>query len=105
MIGACLAIAVLVGQVPASDPTALVAQLGAARYAQREAAASALERLGRSALPALQSVRDVKDLPGSFGQGQDAARPGIVRLCHRITVCDACPGGHRAAAMPGFIGA
>lgn len=61
MIGACLAIAVLVGQVPASDPTALVAQLGAARYAQREAAASALERLGRSALPALQSVRDVKD--------------------------------------------
>ncbi|WP_406696092.1 hypothetical protein V5E97_34375 [Singulisphaera sp. Ch08] len=61
MIGAYLAFAVLVGQVPAPDPMVLVIQLGSARYAQREAAASALERLGRPALPALLSVREVKD--------------------------------------------
>lgn len=61
MIGAYLAVAVLVGQVPPSDPMGLVTQLGSARYAQREAAAAALEQLGRSALPALRSVRDVKD--------------------------------------------
>ncbi|SIO62181.1 hypothetical protein SAMN05444166_6971 [Singulisphaera sp. GP187] len=61
MIGAYLAFAVLVGQVPASDPMVLVTQLGSARYAQREAAAAALERLGRTALPALQTARDVKD--------------------------------------------
>src|SRR4051812_11580173 len=61
MIGAFLAFAVLTAQVPASDPSALVAQLGSARYARREAAASALEKLGRQALPALRSARDVKD--------------------------------------------
>lgn len=61
MIGAYLAFAVLVGQVPASDPMVLVTQLGSARYAQREAAAAALERMGRPALAALQSVRDVRD--------------------------------------------
>ena len=49
MFGAYLAFAVLVGQVPASDPMVLVTQLGSARYAQREAAAAALERLGRPA--------------------------------------------------------
>ena len=27
------------------------------------------------------------------------------RLCRRMTVCDATRGGHRATAMPGFIGA
>lgn len=61
MIGAYLAFAVLVGQVPASDPLALVRQLGSARYAQREAAAVALEQLGRTALPALRSAKEVKD--------------------------------------------
>src|SRR5262245_42946362 len=61
MIGAFLAFTVLTGQVPAFDPIALVAQLGSARYAQRESAASALERLGRQALPALRAARDVKD--------------------------------------------
>jgi len=61
MIGAFLAFTVLTAQVPLSDPVALVAQLGSGRYAQRESAASALERLGRQALPALQSARDVKD--------------------------------------------
>src|SRR5262245_50845387 len=61
MIGAFLAFTVLTGQVPAFDPIALVAQLGSVRFAQRESAAAALERLGRQALPALRSARDVKD--------------------------------------------
>ena len=38
---------------PDQEPAALVAQLGSARYASREAAAQALERLGRPALTAL----------------------------------------------------
>ena len=55
---------VLLGQVPGgqADPSGLVAQLGSARYAQREAASQALERLGRPALPALRAVRDARDL-------------------------------------------
>ena len=56
---------VLLGQLstsaPQSDPSALVGQLGAARYADREAAAGALERLGRAALPALRAARDHRD--------------------------------------------
>lgn len=61
MIAAKMALLLLLAQVPATDPAELVAQLGSARYAQREAAASALERLGRTALPALRGARDVKD--------------------------------------------
>jgi hypothetical protein len=52
----------LSASVPQSDPSALVGQLGAARYADREAAAGALERLGRSALPALRAAREQRDL-------------------------------------------
>jgi hypothetical protein len=44
------------------DPSALLVQLGATRYADREAAAQALEHLGRSALPALRAARDSRDL-------------------------------------------
>jgi hypothetical protein len=66
MLGANLVLLVLAGQVPAAspdrDPAALVAQLGAARYADRQAAAEALERIGRPALPALRGARDSRDL-------------------------------------------
>ena len=44
------------------DPLALVARLGANRYADREKAAEALEHLGRAALPALLAARDSRDL-------------------------------------------
>jgi hypothetical protein len=46
----------------AADSQALVQKLGAARYADREAAARALEHLGREAIAALQSARDCRDL-------------------------------------------
>jgi len=66
MLGANLMLLVLLGQVPQAgpdrDPAALVAQLGAARYADRQAAAEALERIGRPALPALRTARDSRDL-------------------------------------------
>jgi hypothetical protein len=51
----------LSGPGPEPDPPALVSQLGAARYADREAASLALERLGRAALPALRGARDARD--------------------------------------------
>jgi hypothetical protein len=44
-----------------TDPGSLVEQLGASRYAQREAAASALKKLGADALPALRQALDSKD--------------------------------------------
>jgi hypothetical protein len=47
---------------PKGDASALVAQLGSARYAEREAAALALEKLGRDALPALRAALDSRDL-------------------------------------------
>ncbi len=66
MIGAVISFLVIFGQVPASnpasDPSALVAQLGAARYSDREAAAEALIRLGKQALPALRDSRLAADL-------------------------------------------
>jgi hypothetical protein len=62
MVGASLAWIVLLGQAPAARPgTVLVDQLGAARYADRQAAAGALERLGRQALPALRTARAARD--------------------------------------------
>ena len=61
MHGAHLALVVLLGQVPQPDPTALVAQLGASRYADREAAAGVLERLGRQSVSALRAARSSKD--------------------------------------------
>ena len=50
------------GGEPSEDVGALVTQLGAARYAEREAAAKELERIGRPALAALRSARDSRDL-------------------------------------------
>jgi hypothetical protein len=61
MLGASLVLCVSLGQAPAGDPFVLVARLGDRRFAEREAAAAALEQLGRAALPALRSVRDAKD--------------------------------------------
>src|SRR5262245_44492999 len=62
MLGANLALIILLGQVPTADPAELVARLGSPRYREREEAASALERLGRPALAALRSVRESRDL-------------------------------------------
>jgi hypothetical protein len=61
MFVAHLALIVMLGVAPGGDPTALVAQLGSPRFAEREAAASALEKLGREALPALHGALEAKD--------------------------------------------
>jgi hypothetical protein len=45
----------------ADEPAALAERLGAARYPEREAAARALEALGRDALPALRAARRSED--------------------------------------------
>jgi hypothetical protein len=63
------------GPEPGLDPSALVAQLGANRYADRESAALALEHLGGSALPALRAARDSRDLE---------VRTRAMALIHRI---------------------
>jgi hypothetical protein len=66
MLGAQLLIAFMIAQIPVSgsipDPTALVERLGASRYADRKAAADAIEHIGRSALPALRAARNARDL-------------------------------------------
>jgi hypothetical protein len=63
MLGAKFWLLVLIGQAQGveADPAALVAQLGAGRYTEREAASKALEQLGRPALAALRAVRDTRD--------------------------------------------
>jgi hypothetical protein len=62
MTAASLAIIVLLGQASAADPSGLVAQLGSRHYAEREAAAQALEQVGGEALPALRLARSSRDL-------------------------------------------
>jgi len=64
MIGASLLLVLqLVTQSSTSgNPQILLEQLGATRYADREAAARALEKLGREAIPVLQSARDSRDM-------------------------------------------
>jgi hypothetical protein len=62
MICSTLVMIVVLGQSPENDPQALISRLGAAHYAERETAASELERLGRKALPALRLARELKDL-------------------------------------------
>jgi hypothetical protein len=61
MLGANLVLVVLFAQVPATEPAALVERLGSPRYAEREEAAGALERLGRQAIAALRAARDDRD--------------------------------------------
>lgn len=60
---ASLVLLMVLGQSPTSsvEPSDLVARLGASRYAERQAATEALERLGRQALPALRSARGERD--------------------------------------------
>ena len=62
MIGASLAMLLVLGQVPSSSPMALVGeQLGSPRFAERENATEGLSRLGAEALPALRAAREAKD--------------------------------------------
>jgi hypothetical protein len=65
MLGAKLMLVVMLGQSQSGaqdrDPGSLVAKLGASRYADRQVAAEALERIGRAALPALRAARDSRD--------------------------------------------
>jgi hypothetical protein len=65
MLGAKLILVAVLGQAPGREPgqdvAALVAELGAARYADREAAAESLERIGQPALDALRTARDSRD--------------------------------------------
>jgi len=63
MVGVKLLLLIALGQVPGekADADDLVSRLGANRYADREAASLALERLGRPALHALRSARGSRD--------------------------------------------
>jgi hypothetical protein len=64
LVAQVLAVSLLAQAAPASvdtDPASLISQLGAARYAQREAAGKALSELGRAALPALRAARGMHD--------------------------------------------
>ena len=66
MSSAALLLLVALGQVPRPEPTpdpaALVRELGAPRYAERQAAALELERMGSPALPALRTGRQSRDM-------------------------------------------
>jgi len=61
MLGASLALVVVLGTFPPSDPSDLVVQLGSPRYASRESAEQDLAKLGRAALPSLRAAKDSKD--------------------------------------------
>jgi hypothetical protein len=77
----------------AADPSALVARLGSARYADRERAAAALESFGRAALPALRAAREAREpeirarATGLIQtiEGELLTRPTRVRLEFRET--------------------
>jgi hypothetical protein len=60
MSGAAIVLCIAMAVAP-SEPETLVTRLGAPRYADREAAAAALERLGRAAIPALRAARTHRD--------------------------------------------
>ncbi len=68
MMGAMLVVLALLGVDGPSEgrkppgPDELIARLGSPRYAEREAAASELEKIGRLALPALTAKREHRDL-------------------------------------------
>jgi hypothetical protein len=63
MLGVSLALLVFLGQASAAPtPEQLVGQLGAKKFAEREAASKGLEELGKKALPALQAARNHADL-------------------------------------------
>jgi hypothetical protein len=89
MLLACLA----AGPDPraGADVSALVGRLGAARFAEREAAAAGLRALGRDALPALRSALDDRDAEVKARaralleriESELLVRPTLVRLDHR----------------------
>ncbi len=56
-----MALTLLVVGLWGSTPSSLVQRLGAPRYADREAASAALEKLGHDALPALRAARSARD--------------------------------------------
>jgi hypothetical protein len=62
MLIAAVAMAALLGGTPDDSPAELVARLGSPRFAEREAAAESLRRLGHRALPALREARLGRDL-------------------------------------------
>jgi hypothetical protein len=62
MLFAAVATAALLGWADDDRPEDLVARLGSPRFAEREAAAESLKRLGRPALPALRKARSASDL-------------------------------------------
>ncbi|HWE36075.1 MAG TPA: hypothetical protein VG406_05830 [Isosphaeraceae bacterium] len=49
------------GPGPDPDPTTLIAQLGSARFVERERATTELEEIGPEALPALRVAKDARD--------------------------------------------
>jgi hypothetical protein len=57
-----VAMATLLRWAPDDGPAELVARLGSPRFAEREAAAESLRRLGQPALPALRKARSSQDL-------------------------------------------
>ncbi len=61
MLIAAVAMATVLGLAPDDAPAELVARLGSARFADREAAAESLRRLGDQALPALRKARSDRD--------------------------------------------
>ncbi len=91
MTVASFALAAMLGLAADAGPSELVARLGSSSFADREGAASALRRLGRSALPALRDARDSRDpeirarasaLVGEIGAAS-ALEPTPVRLDFR----------------------
>ena len=57
-----VSLSLLLGEAPKVDPEVLVQKLGAGRFADREAAAEALEQLGRAALSTLKNAKMTDDL-------------------------------------------
>ena len=62
MLIAAVAMATVLGWACDEGPAELVAKLGSPRFAEREAAAESLRRLGHLALPALRKARSEQDL-------------------------------------------
>lgn len=60
-MGCRLIVLICVLGAAGSDPGALVRRLGASKYADREAASAAIEKLGREALPALKAAKGASD--------------------------------------------
>lgn len=61
MLIAAVAMATMLGWAPDVGPAELVARLGSPRFAEREAAAESLKKLGRPALPALRRALSAAD--------------------------------------------